>query len=96
MGWCGDGLLNSRAAVPEMSVAAAVFSPFTMITLLIDPYDFGGRAFDPLIADADPTGARVTAFIMCIAAIAAYALLVWSMYRSMVKNFDMTIRKQAR
>jgi hypothetical protein len=95
-GWCGNELLNSRATVPEIGVGAAAFSPFTMLTLLIDPYDFADRAFNPLIPDADPSGARVTALIMCIAAIATYALLVWSMYKSMVKNFDMTIRKQAR
>ena len=26
----------------------------------------------------------------------AYAAIVWAMYKSMVKNFDMTIRKQSR
>jgi ABC-type transport system involved in multi-copper enzyme maturation permease subunit len=96
LGWCGGQLLNSRAATAEIGVGAAAFSPFTLLTLLIDPYDFADRAFNPLIPDADPSGARVTALIMCIAAIATYALIVWSMYKSMVKNFDMTIRKQAR
>ncbi|MGA3067224.1 MAG: ABC transporter permease subunit [Tepidisphaeraceae bacterium] len=96
LGWCGNGILNSRSAIPELSVGAAVFSPFTMLTLLIDPYDFGGRAYDPLIPDADPEGARVTALVMCIVVLCVYALLVWSMYKSMVKNFDMTIRKQSR
>ena len=38
------------------------------------------------LAALQPTGA----------AIGAYAAVVWSMYRSMVKNFDMTIRKQSR
>ena len=96
MGWCGSGILNSRSMIPELGVGAAVFSPFTMLTLLIDPYDFGGRAFDPLIPDADPQGARATALVMCVVALVVYALVVWSMYKSMVKNFDMTIRKQSR
>jgi hypothetical protein len=30
------------------------------------------------------------------AATGAYTLIVWGMYKSMVKNFDMTIRKQSR
>ena len=29
-------------------------------------------------------------------AVGAYTLIVWSMYKSMVKNFDMTIRRQSR
>jgi len=29
-------------------------------------------------------------------AVAAYSAIVWAMYKSMVKNFDMTIRKQSR
>jgi ABC-type transport system involved in multi-copper enzyme maturation permease subunit len=96
LGWCGNGLLNSRNAAPEVGVGAAMFSPFSLITLLIDPYDFADRAFSPTYPDADPSAARVTAFVMCIAALIVYSLLVWSMYKSMVKNFDMTIRKQSR
>jgi hypothetical protein len=29
-------------------------------------------------------------------AVAVYAAGIWTMYKSMVKNFDMTIRKQSR
>ena len=29
-------------------------------------------------------------------AVGAYTAVVWSMYTSMVKNFDMTIRRQSR
>ncbi|MGD1276699.1 MAG: ABC transporter permease subunit [Tepidisphaeraceae bacterium] len=96
LGWCGYSILNSRALPPDFSVAIGVFSPFTLLTLLIDPYDFGGRAFDPTIPDADPAAARLTAFVVCAIVLAAYAAAVWSMYRSMVTNFDMTIRKQSR
>jgi hypothetical protein len=41
-------------------------------------------------------GARLTIFIFSWAAVGAYAVIVWSMYTSMVKNFDMTIRRQSR
>jgi hypothetical protein len=34
--------------------------------------------------------------ILSWVATGAYALLVWTMYKSMVKNFDMTIRRQSR
>jgi ABC-type transport system involved in multi-copper enzyme maturation permease subunit len=98
MGWCGYSLLNSSGlnGVPEFSVALSVFSPFTLLTLLIDPYDYASRAFDPIYPNADPVSARITALITCLAALGVYALLVWTMYKGMVKNFDMTIRKQLR
>jgi hypothetical protein len=44
----------------------------------------------------DVTTARVLIFLFAWAATGAYALVVWSMYKSMVKNFDMTIRRQSR
>ena len=37
---------------------------------------------------------RVGIFIAGWIAASVYALAVWSMYKSMVHNFDMTIRKQ--
>ncbi|MDP9173105.1 MAG: ABC transporter permease subunit [Planctomycetota bacterium] len=100
MGWCGMGMLNNtgNSLPPEMAVAIGTFSPFTLMTLLIDPWQYGGRAFDltTRAGDFDPSGARWTAFIVCLISLGAYAAIVWSMYKSMVKNFDMTIRKQSR
>jgi hypothetical protein len=40
--------------------------------------------------------ARPVLFVFSYVAVGAYTLIVWSMYKSMVKNFDMTIRKQQR
>ena len=40
--------------------------------------------------------APVLSAVLLWVAAGAYALVVWSMYKSMVKNFDMTIRKQSR
>ena len=34
--------------------------------------------------------------VFTLVAVGAYAAVVWTMYVSMVKNFDMTIRKQSR
>jgi ABC-type transport system involved in multi-copper enzyme maturation permease subunit len=97
LGWCGFNVLtNSGNFPPEAAVGVGVFSPFTLMTLLIDPWDYGGRAYDTQQNDFDPTGARWTAFIVCLISLGVYALVVWTMYKSMVKNFDMTIRKQSR
>jgi hypothetical protein len=58
---------------------------------MIDPVQFGGRYF----LQPDETGQwRLILFIFAWVAVALYALLVWWMYKSMVKNFDMTIRRQ--
>ena len=80
----------------EIAVALGTFSPFTLLTILIDPYQYAGAAFDITAGQADPGGARIVAFIVCVIALAVYAAGIWSMYKSMVKNFDMTIRKQSR
>jgi ABC-type transport system involved in multi-copper enzyme maturation permease subunit len=93
LGFCGYSLLEQR--MPAINFALASFSPFTVMTVLIDPYQFGGRTFDGA-HDADILGARIVLGICSIIATGAYAMLVWAMYRSMVKNFDMTIRRQSR
>ena len=81
----------------ELAVAIGAFSPFTLLTILIDPYQFAGDGFKPSAGtNYDPAGARIVAFVVCLVAIAVYAMGIWSMYKSMVKNFDMTIRKQSR
>jgi ABC-type transport system involved in multi-copper enzyme maturation permease subunit len=96
MGWCGWGILTARGTPSTFAVGAGTFSPFTLLTLLIDPYDYGGNAYQATSQDYDPTGARTVSFVVCVLAMAVYALGVWSMYKSMVKNFDMTIRRQSR
>jgi hypothetical protein len=93
MGWCGFQILSTRMGGSEFNLILGAFSPFTLLTLLIDPYQFGGRSFGTAV---DITSARILIFLFAWAAAGAYALVVWSMYKSMVKNFDMTIRRQSR
>ena len=96
LGWCGYQLLQSAGA-SVIGVIAAAFSPFTMLTMLIDPYNFASRAFGfDGAGEASPGATRFLAFICSWVAMGAYTAVVWSMYRSMVRNFDMTIRKQSR
>jgi len=97
LGWCGFTMLNqAHGDSQQLLVAMTSFSPFTLLTLLIDPYDYGGTAFLDTSADADVMAARVIATVVAVIAIAAYAFGVYTMYKSMVKNFDMTIRRQSR
>jgi ABC-type transport system involved in multi-copper enzyme maturation permease subunit len=96
LGWCGWQLLSPSGS-GQVGIVAGAFSPFTLLTMLIDPQDFAKRAFGlDNVHETDPGTARVVAFISALIAIGAYAAVVWSMYKSMVKNFDMTIRKQSR
>jgi len=96
MGWCGYKLLDQSPNA--IGVVIGAFSPFTLLTMLIDPHAFAREAYG-LTSIPDPSAeatARVLAFIFSWIAIAGYTAVVWSMYTSMVKNFDMTIRKQSR
>ncbi len=92
---CGQGILGmgTRGDDGGLHFILSGFSPFTLLALLINPYSVGGRAFDP---GGDAPTARVFMFISAIIATAAYAAVVWAMYKSMVRNFDMTIRRQSR
>lgn len=94
LGWCGFSMLQN--ASNEVALGVAAFSPFTLITVLIDPMRFGGMIFHSGYSAVDENLARLTMFLGTLAAVAIYALIVWAMYKSMVKNFDMTIRRQSR
>ncbi len=91
LGWCGTQIASSGGNV--VSVALASLSPGTSILLMISPGEFvtdrfGEAAFGP--------GERWSAGIFSLASVALYAGAIYLMYRAMVKNFDMTIRKQSR
>ncbi len=91
LGWCGFGALTARAMDGPFPLVVGSLSPFTVISLMVDPIQFGGRYF----LNPDAIGQwRLILFVFSWAAIGLYALIVWSMYKSMVKNFDMTIRRQ--
>ena len=65
------------------------------MTVLVDPYTFAESLFVGVMP-SDIAGARVIIFIIGYIAAGGYAMLVWWMYKAMVKNFDMTIRRQSR
>ncbi len=92
LGWCGYSFLNFRNGGP-MSLVVGSFSPFTVLTVLIDPYRLAEHVYEN---EQDFVSNRITVFICSFAAVGAYAAIVWAMYKSMVKNFDMTIRRQSR
>lgn len=96
MGWCGYSMLNPQNNT--IGLAASAFSPFTLLMVLINPYvvDRTSDGYTPLFTGNDAIGNRVLVIVLTLVAISAYTATVWGMYKSMVKNFDMTIRKQSR
>jgi hypothetical protein len=98
LGWCGGSLVDSNSG--SFGLAIGSFSPFTVMTVLINPYRFAERNFqtDPTygFGYSDEATSRTVVFIVSWIAVGVYTLVVWSMYKSMVKNFDMTIRRQSR
>ena len=93
LGWCGAQFLAYRGG-GLFNLIVGSFSPFTVLTVLIDPARFGGTEF--ATGSASVASARIVVLVFSWIATGVYALIVWSMYKSMVKNFDMTIRKQSR
>ena len=92
---CGSASLSTHGGGDVPSLIVPSFSPFTMISLLIDPYRYDLTTYGSGTGD-DVISARITVTICALIAIAVYAMIVWGMYNSMVKNFDMTIRRQQR
>lgn len=89
---CGTGAASS-SNFHELGLIIGSFSPFTLMSLMVSPSDAAGSnwgTFDTQIAQS-----RLLVFFAGWAAAAVYAIIVWAMYKSMVRNFDMTIRKQA-
>jgi hypothetical protein len=95
LGWCGITFLGQRGGSNPVTLALANFSPFTVLMLLIDPWSWASSAFSANNPQ-EVNGNRIVIFVVSWIATGAYAMLVWTMYKSMVKNFDMTIRKQSR
>ncbi len=93
LGWCGNLTLENRTA--ELTSAVSAFSPLGVVAFIVYPEQFGGSVWQ----DADPDrmlSSRIVLIIFTLVAVGIYAAAIWSMYKSMVKNFDMTIRRQSR
>jgi ABC-type transport system involved in multi-copper enzyme maturation permease subunit len=86
---CGINAAGSSIGAPGLIVGC--FSPFTLMAVLVNPTEVAPDTFGA----GDTAEGRLLVFIFGWAAAALYAFVVWGMYKSMVRNFDMTIRKQS-
>ncbi len=87
----GAALVEAVDAGPAAFIAP--FTPVTSIWYLIDPAALFDHSQKDFVAGAK--SARTSALAGSALAVAAYALLVWRTYTTLVRDFDMTIRKQS-
>ncbi|MEM1010896.1 MAG: ABC transporter permease subunit [Planctomycetota bacterium] len=90
LGWCGTAIAASGEGV---TLAFTAFSPLSVMMIQIDPATF---ADDTVLDPQDGGVNRAVLTLFTLVACGAYAGGVWTLYKSMVKNFDMTIRRQQR
>ncbi|MGD8451081.1 MAG: ABC transporter permease subunit [Phycisphaerae bacterium] len=77
-------------------VTAAVILPFTPFPAMLTLTDFE-RAFDPLSQASTHVlaSARVTRVLFSLASAGVYLAITYAVYKSMVRGFDMTVRRQS-
>lgn len=93
LGFCGYQLATSSDAAGVF----AALSPLTAMMMVVAPDALTGDAFGRTSTGLTLDGgqrAAVVAFALGSAGV--YAALVWALLKGMVKNFDMTIRRQSR
>jgi len=88
--WIGMAVV--RGSGGEFGAFLAPFAPFTSIWYLIDPL----QLFESENAyQTGASGARLAAALGSAIATLVYSFIVWSIYISLVRNFDMIVRKQS-
>lgn len=86
----GFGVVEQAGA--EMGALLAPFTPFTAIHVLIDPSTLYATPAE--FASGAPT-ARASALVGSLIAIALFSTMTWRAYAALVRDFDMTMRKQS-
>jgi ABC-type transport system involved in multi-copper enzyme maturation permease subunit len=88
---CAYAVSNTDA---RLAAAFMPINPFTAPLVVIDPAQAVSGAL-AAAAPADLLACRIIAFVASLCAAAIYGLVGYGMHRSMVRNFDMIIRKQS-
>jgi ABC-type transport system involved in multi-copper enzyme maturation permease subunit len=86
------GFAVSKSDTPSITATLAPFTPFTAIAIVIDPY-YWLELNTTVPINTGPL--RVAALIGCAIAAGVYGAVVAGMYKSMVRHFDMIVRKQS-
>lgn len=88
-------VLTMRNGVGNATVNAALMplAPFTAVYVIVDPQSAVSSA-NVLVTAADVNTCRVIAFFASFCSALVYGLIGYALHRSMVRSFDMIIRKQ--
>ncbi len=94
LGFCGMKSAGSNLEGGGLVVSA--LSPFSLAGILIDGANYAPSMFGGVHSDFGAAFSNHLLVLIAAWAMAGvYAVVVYTMYTSMVKNFDMTIRAQA-
>jgi hypothetical protein len=87
---CGFALTNSQA---PLAAALLPFTPYPAMQALADYQSLFGTTGQP--SSGDLTQVRVVRFVSALISGAAYSVAAFSVYNNLVRNFDMTVRRQS-
>lgn len=82
---------NAGSSVPLVGAGLAGLSPASAVHAFVSPVD----AMYETVQRSNLTSARVTLAVGCTAAALLYGVICYAMHQSMVRTFDMTVRKLA-
>lgn len=92
MAGCAFSVQNARTEV--LTAAFMPLTPITAMFIAIDPTVAVGGAASPL-SGSDLDTCRVVAFVSSFCSAVVYGLIGYGLHRTMVRSFDMIIRKQS-
>jgi len=88
------GVMSQHGNTPTIPALLMPFAPIYAILVAINPTETLSSTLNAYGAVADLDTVRMLAFGGSIAAAALWMFVGWGLLNSMVRNFDMTIRKQ--
>ncbi len=86
------GMAFVEAARGEFGAFVAPFTPFTLINYIVDPSALFASKNEFMNGAA---AARTAAAVGSVVAALLYAMILWRSYAYLVRDFDMTMRKQS-
>lgn len=92
VGMGGSACGMTMGHIPVAGPLVAMVSPYVTIHMVVDPTDFAGRGW----SSEYWSQLQPLLLLFSLVACAAFSMAVWGMYNSMVRTFDMIIRRQSR
>ena len=99
LGFCGGVSMS----IPVFGLVANALSPITGLAVMLDPWRFAASSLAEIngAGGGEATGistlaARIVLFVSVLVVSGLYGLADWMMYRWLVRNFDLVLRRQQR